>query len=292
MAVQGSTTGQLENAALEMIIKALHTEEHAAPCVHLFEQDTLQPGSDTYVIPKVGQMTLIGIEETQENTNEQDIGMTTNSVQTSIVGAKVVLTDFLLRSSSQNYWGIVGVQFGDAKARKEDEDEIALFTALNGGTTFGAAAAALSAANAVSCVSRARTNKFGTKVFIIHHPNAVSRLMRDLSTVGSGQIVGIPKGPSADALGDFFGGMLMPGVPVYSDGNITRDSSDDAIGCIANKGALGICRSGGVRRAKKRDEGIGEGAWILYLTARYVTYEIDDTRGAPMTYDAVDPATS
>ena len=292
MAVQGSTTGLLENAALEMIIKARYTAEHAAPCVQLFEQATLKPGADTYIIPKVGQMTLMGIAEREENTNEQDIGMTTNSVQTSIVGAKVVLTDFLLRSTTQDYFAITGRQLGDARARKEDEDMIALFSALNGGTTFGAAGAALSAASAIGCLSRARTNKFGGKVFIIHHPNAISRLKRDLSTVGSGQIVAIPKGPSAEALEDFFSGMLAPGVPLYEDGNITRDASDDAIGCIANQGALGICRSGGLRRSKELKEGICEGAWVLYLTARYVTFEIDDTRGAPMTYDAVDPATS
>ena len=292
MAVQTSATGQLENAAREMIARARYTEEHNAPCMELIEKFTLEQGSDTLVIPKVGQMTMMGINEGQENTNEQDIGMTTISVQPSIVGAKVIITDRLLRQNTQNIWTIVGKQMGDAMARRKDTDIIALFSALNGGTSLGAAGAAFSSANAVSCIGVARTGKYGTDLAFVMHPNSLLRLNRDLMVIGSGQIRPIPSGFSADRLSKFFDGIVLSGIPFFHDGNITRDTSDDAIGALFDKGALGILQSVAMRKEKERKPGIGDGAWALHVTADYGAFEIDDTKGAPCTYDAVNPATS
>jgi len=292
MAVQKSTSGQLENAAREMIGRARFTEEHNAPCMELVEKFALEEGSDTLIVPKVGQMTMMGINEGEENTNEQDIGMTTISVTPSLVGAKVIVTDRLLRQNTQNIWGIVGKQMGDAMARKKDTDIIALFSALNGGTSLGAAAAPFSSANAVSCIGVARSNKYGSDLCFVMHPNQLLRLNRDLAVIGSGQIRPIPDGFSKDRLGKFFDGIVLSGIPFFHDGNITRDSSDDAIGAIFDKGALGILQSVAMRKEKERKPGIGDGAWALYVTADYGVFEIDDDKGAPCTYDAVDPATS
>ena len=158
MATQTSTTGQLANAAKEMIAKARFTEEHSAPALALIQKFTLEQGHDTLVVPKVGQMTWLGANEGEETTNEQDIGMTTTSVTTSIVGAKVIITDALLEQNSQDIWALVGKQMGDGRVRKIEADILALFTALNGGTTYGAAGAAYSAANALSGIAKAKTS--------------------------------------------------------------------------------------------------------------------------------------
>ena len=290
MAVQGSTTGQLENASKEMIKEAIYTMEHEAPNRALTRKFTLQEGHDTMVIPKVGQMTFMAIAETQANTNEMDIGMTTSSVSTSIVGGKVILTDTLLRDNSLDIWQVVGKQVGDAGARRMDRDIIALYTALNGGTTLGAAAAIFNIDNVQAVITHAMTNKFGSGLHIVCHPNQLGRLSKDLSAINSGRP--IPTGYSEDRLRNFFTGVVLGGVPFFHTGNIDLDTNNDAIGCIKSKDTLGVLEAGAVRRRKDRDENIGEGAWILYITHRYTAFERDDATGAPLTYASATKATS
>lgn len=290
MAVQGSTTGQLENASKEMIAKALFTLEHTAPNRALARRFVLPAGHDTMVIPKVGQMTFMAINETEENTNEMDIGMTTSSVGTSIAGGKVILTDTLLRQNTQDIWDIVGTQIGDAEVRKVEADLIALYASLNGGTTLGAAAAVFNVENVMNVIAYAKINKFGQRLHVIHHPSALLRLSKDLTTLGANRP--IPAGYSQERLQDFFGGIVLGGVPFFETANIEPDSNGDAVGIIKHKDALAVLEAGAVRRAKERDEGIGEGAWVLYVTHRYTAFEMDDSLGAALTYAAATPPTS
>ena len=293
MTVQGTSTAQLNNASMEMIKEAIYTMEHSAPNKALVRTFTLEQGHDTMVIPKVGQMTFMAINETEKNTNEMDLGMTTTSVTTSIVGGKVILTDTVLRDNALDLWQIAGQQIGDAAARRMERDIIALYTGLNGGTSYGAAGAPFSAEMVLNAIATAKTNKMGMRLHIIHHPNAIMRLSKELSTIGAGGSARpIPRGFSEDRLADFFKGIVLGGVPFFETGEIDRDTNNDAIGVIKQRDAIGILQAGEVRRKKVRDESIGEGVWVLYVTHRYAGFEMDDAKGAPMTYAAATPATS
>ena len=292
MAVQGSTTGQLENASKEMISMARFTEEHNMPAVSLVEPFTLGKGMDTLVVPKVGQMSMLYLNETEENTNEQDIGMTTISVQGSIAGAKVILTDTLLRQNSQNLWKIVGRQMGDGMARFKDDAVTGLYGALNGGTDLGSAGRVLSSVNAINVVATAKADKYGNRLYVNHHPVTIMRLSRDLGVIGSGTVRPIPSGFSSNRLNNYWSGIKLSTVGFFEDGEISRDSSDDAIGVIADKGALGILMAVAMRRERERKPGIGEGAWMLHVTSNFAAFEIDDSKGAPITMDAANPATT
>ncbi len=287
---QISTTGQLENASKEMIDMSRFTAEHNAPVEALTTHFTLKKGEDTGVFPKVGQMSMKNLVQGQDIVDEEEIGMSTVSVTTSEVGAKIVLTDKLLRQNNAVNFRSVGRQLGDGWKRKKEEDLISLFPALNGGTSLGAAAAAFSAANATGCVSIAHTDKMGESLSIIQHPNAVMRLARDLSTIGSGQIRPLPEGFSARMLGRAWSGYRIWDTPVFQTGNITRDSSDDAIGAIINPDALAMLTSMTQTTERERDASLR--AWEVVMVGDYSAFELDDTRGAPLTFDAADPSTS
>jgi hypothetical protein len=290
MAVQISTTGQLENASKEMIDTARFTQEHNAPVQALVTNFTLKKGQDTGVFVKVGQMAMSNLTEGEDIVDSEDIGMTTQSVVPSEVGAKVILTDKLLRQNDAVNFQLIGRQLGDGAKRKKEEDLISLFSALNGGTTLGAAAAAFSADNVTAAVSIAKTDKYGDNLAIVQHPNAVMRLARDLSTIGSGQIRPIPEGFSSRMLSRAFRGYLIWDVPIFETGNITRDSSDDAIGAIINPDALAILQSKSFGTERERDASLR--AWELVMVSDYAAFELDDTRGAPLTFDAANPSTS
>ena len=286
---QTATTGNLENAQKVIIAAALYTEEHNAPALALIESFSLGKGEKQVTVPKVGQMSMSDLTDGQDIIDEEDIGMTTVDLTASEVGAKVILTDKLVRQSAPNVMSIVGRQLGDGMARKKDTDVHALYSGLNGGTTLGAAAATMSLANVAGAITYAKANKFGSQIYILQHPNAVYDIASTAVTASA--TYPVPAGWSADLLGNFFSGLRpLNGVPIFEDGNLSVDSSDDAIGVIADKSALAVLKSVDTRTERQRDASLR--ATELVMTADYGVFELDDSRGAAMTYDAAAPSTT
>ena len=286
---QTATTGNLENAQKIIIAASRYTEEHNAPAMALIEQFTLPSGAKQQTVPKVGQMTISDLTDGQDIIDEEDIGMTTVDLTASEVGAKVILTDKLVRQSAENVFSIVGRQLGDGMARKKDTDVHALYSGLNGGTTLGAAGATFSLANVAASISYAKANKFGSQLYILQHPNAVFDIANTAVTASA--TYPVPKGWSEDLLGEFFSGLRpLNGVPIFEDGNLSVDASDDAIGVIADKSALCVLKSVDTKTERQRDASLR--ATELVMVADYGVFELDDSRGAAMTYDAAAITTS
>ena len=285
---QTATTGNLENAQRIIIAAARYTEEHNAPAMALIESFNLPRGAKQVTVPKVGQMTMSDLTDGQDIIDEEEIGMTTVDLTASEVGAKIILTDKLVRQSAPNVMSIVGRQLGDGMARKKDTDVHALYSGLNGGTTLGAAATSMTLAFTAAAIAYAKANKFGSQLYILQHPNAVYDIAA--TAVTSSQYA-IPKGWSEDLLGNFWSGIRpLNNVPIFEDGNLSVDASDDAIGVIAEKSALAVLKSVDTRTERQRDASLR--ATEVVLTADYGVFELDDSRGAPLTFDAAAPATS
>lgn len=252
------------------------------PCVNLVEKMTLGKGNKQVTVPKVGQMTASNLSDGVDITDTEDIGMTTIDLTTGEVGLKVILTDKLVRQENESAFKIVGRQMGDAMARKKDTDVIALFSALNGGTTLGADNVYLNAANAGACIAHARANKFPTPLSIVHHPYAIAYLTRSLST-GPGATYPIPSGFAADLLKDFFA-ITLSGVPFFEDGNIAAIAGvDSAYGAIFSKNAMCVLEQMGFNTERERDASLR--ATEVVVTADYGCWELDDSYGAPMRYE-------
>jgi hypothetical protein len=275
-----------------MIKTARFTEEHNAPMTNLVERFTLQQGSDTLVIPKVAQMDMADLVDGQDMVTEQDIGMSTISVQTSEVGGKVIITDKLLRQNTSNIFSMVGRQLGDAMARKKDTDLLNLFSALNSGTDLGATTRVLTAENATRMIQAAKSGKFGSNLRFVHHPGAIFRLTSDLNTIGAVADItrNFPPGFVQPKLENFFTGIRLGGVPFFEDGNIAEDANGDGVGAIFDLGALGLLTSVGMRRERQRDASLR--GWEVVLTADYGAFEIDDTRGSAGTFNIANVATT
>ena len=288
---QTATTGNLENAQRTIIAAARYTEEHNAPALALIEKFTLGKGEKTVTVPKVGQMTMSNLQDGIDIIDEEDIGMTTVDLTASEVGAKVILTDKLVRQSAPNVMSIIGRQLGDGMASKKYTDVHSLYSSLNGGTTVGAATKFMKASNVQGAIAFAKANKFGSQVYILHHPNSVAYLSKEAATVASAVTNGIPDGWTADLLKNFWSGLRpMNNVAIFEDGNLTVDSDDDAVGVIADKSAMAVLVSVDTRTERQRDASLR--ATEVVMTADYGVFELDDSRGAPLTFDAAALATN
>mgnify|MGYP003147200704 CR=1 FL=1 len=279
---QTATTGNLENAQRIILSSARYTEEHNAPALALIEQFTLPKGSKQVTVPKVGQMSMSDLVDGQDIVDEEDIGMTTVDLTASEVGAKVILTDKLVRQAADNVFSIIGRQLGDGMARKKDTDVIALWPNLNSGTILSADNADWTVAIVHNSIAYAKEKKFGTQLYIIHHPNAVAKLSQSSATTADTAAAGeLTSGWSVDLLKNFYSGLRpINGVSIFEDGNIEKiGTTDSGYGVIADKSAMAALTSVDTRTERQRDASLR--ATEVVMTADYGVFELDDTRGAP-----------
>lgn len=287
---QNATSGNLASAQRIVIAAVRYTEEHNAPAMNLIEHMTLQRGAKQVTVPKVGQMSVSDLVDGQDIVDEEEIGMTTVDLTSAEVGAKIVLTDKLIRQSQPNVFSMVGRQLGDGMARKEDTDVIALYSGLNGGTTLGAAGAAFSAANFAAAIAQARGKSSDPfrPTYANMHPHSVFNYVTATTAIGSANHW--PEGFQRDKLENFYSRRSFNGVSLFEDGNIDVDASGDAIGVVAARDALVVLRSLNTRTERQRDASL-RGTEVV-MTADYGVFELDDTKGFPMTFDAAAPSTT
>ena len=79
-------------------------------------------------------------------------------------------------------------------------------------------------------------------------------------------------------------------MPVYQDGNIDADASGDGIGAVFSREALVYLESVGFNTEQQRDASL-RGTEIV-VTSDYGVFELDDTYGAPVTFQVSAEATS
>ena len=288
---QTATTGNVENAQKIIIATARFTEEHNAPALALIEQFTLPKGAKQVTVPKVAQMDVSDLQDGRDIVDEEEIGMTTVDLTASEVGAKVILTDKLVRQMSDNVFTMIGRQLGDAMARKKDKDVLDLYTNLNDGTKLGATTKELTADNIVACISVAKANKFGNQLYILHHPNAVAALAASAAATASATSSEMTSGWAVDLLKNFYSGLRpINGVSIFEDGNISEDGNGDGIGGIADKTAMAALTSMETRTERQRDASL-RGTEVV-ITSDYGVFELDDSRGAGLLYKVSNLATN
>ena len=148
----------------------------------------------------------------------------------------------------------------------------------------------MKASNLQGVIAYAKANKFGSQLYILHHPNAIAYLSKEAATVASSPAA-IPDGWSEDLLKNFWSGLRpMNNVAIFEDGNIAEDSSGDGIGVIADKSAMATLSSVDTRTERQRDASLR--ATEVVMTADYGVFELDDTRGAGVTFDVTALATN
>ena len=284
---QAATTGNLESAQKIILAAARYTEEHNAPAMALIESFTLPKGAKQVTVPKVGQMSMSDLVDGQDIVDEEEIGMTTVDLTAAEVGAKVILTDKLVRQASDNVMSIVGRQLGDGMARKKDNDVTALYSGFS--TDLGASGRPFDVGNVAAAVAYAKGSNFGSQIYINHHPFTVFDLAKEAA--GTAATYPMTPGWSQDLLGNFWSGIRpIFGVPVFEDGNITRTTPAATVGVIADKSALAVLKSVETRTERQRDASLR--ATELVMTSAYGVFELDDSRGAALTLDSTTPATT
>lgn len=297
---QSTGTANLSTVANRIIRQARYTQEANAPSWQLIDKIPLPNGASTVRWPKFGTFTISDLVDGQDMVDEQTLGMTTVDLTSTERGAKIIITDKLVREwGTTGVYEVIGRQFGDAAARKQDRDTQALYAGLNGGTAFGAAGTAMTLAIYAGGIARARgggassASSAGSEPFdptySVQHPHVMYLVTRSATAIGSGTSMRVNDVREEAMLKKFFD-FSFNGVDAHESKNIFIDSSGDATGVLAQRDALVGLTSVGWRT--KRQEDISQRGTEIVFTADYGVFELDDLHGAPTLYDAAVPATT
>lgn len=295
---QTSLTTGLNAAQNTIIREARYTQEANTPSWQLIEKVQLPRGASTVKMPKVGTFEISDLQDGVDMTDGQDIGMTSVDLTATERGAKIIITDKLARQNgTTDVFRIVGRQFGDAGARKQDRDVQALYSGLNGGTAYGAAGQSVTLAKWAAGIAGARgggasaTDSAGSEPFdptySVMHPHQAYEITRTATAIGATTPVNDMR--EEELLKRFFK-INFNGVDMFESKNIYVDSSGDAVGILAQRDALIGLTSVDWYTERERDAS-ARGTEVNFVSD-YGVFELDDAHGAPLLYDAGAPATS
>lgn len=196
----------------------------------------------------------------------------------STVAIRSLVTDLVRASAASNVVADLGRLFGEAIAKKMDQDLLALFSGF--GTGVGGADTAMSAALIAQAVARLRANAVPSDALAcVVHPYVAYDLKKDLTNTFANPNAGIIQN---EAMQTGYVGTLF-GVPVFESSNIA-DTTGDSVGAVFHRDALGIAMIGDINiETQRRASYVGDD---IVASAHYGVGELYDGYGVKITADS------
>lgn len=290
MASGTTTTGSLADSLPTMIQSARRFEEHDFIVPKTVDRTDIPKGQgNTWNEIRTEQIVAQGIDENTVNENPQQFQDTLFSVTPTLVQVFTRVTDKTMRRISSNAASLLGKSSQLAMNRKLDQDglsQYANFSVQLAGTGTTVNHGHISAA--VSNI-RGNTTESGMGAGPIHtvlHPFHIKDLQDEIEA-GIGTYT-VPEGITAEFYANGFSGTVA-GSNVWSDGNITIDSTPDARGATYAQRAIVLVRELELKTETRRRPDVGGGADEVFLTAGYRYGERQDAWGRGIFGDATAP---
>jgi N4-gp56 family major capsid protein len=220
--------------------------------------------------------------------NEVDnTAVSTNGVTLTVstVAIRTMITDLVRASAASNVVADMGRLFGEAIAKKMDQDLLALFSGFSVGV--GGASTAMSAALVAQAVARLRANAVpGDQLACVVNPYVAYDLKKDLTNTFANPNAGVIQN---EAMLTGYVGSLF-GVPVFESSNIAdTGTAGDYVGAVFHRDALGLAMIGDISiETQRRASFVGDD---IVASAHYGVGELYDGYGVKITADSslVDP---
>lgn len=281
-----ATTSSLNDLLPAIVAEAMFVANERSIMRGLVKNFAIPAGSGkTITVPRYPVASAATITEGNE---VSDSTVSTDGVTLTVatVGVRTLVTDLARTSAASNVVADVGRLFGEAIARKIDQDLLALFSGFS--TGVGGASTALSAAVVAQAVARLRANAVPSDALAcVVHPYVAYDLKSNLTNTFANPNAGVIQN-EAMAMG--YVGSLF-GVPVFESSNIAdTGTAGDYVGAVFHRDALGLALIGDINiETQRRASYIGDD---IVASAHYAVGELYDTYGVKITADSslVDPA--
>ena len=282
----GSTTTTLNDLLPAITAEAMFVANERSIMRGLVKNYSI-PASNgkTITVPRYPVQSAAALTEGDEvsNTAVSTDGVT---LTVSTVAIRTMITDLVRASAASNVVADVGRLFGEAIAKKIDQDLLALFSGFS--TGVGGASTAMSAALVAQAVARLRANAVPSDALAcVVHPYVAYDLKKDLTNTFQNPNAGIIQN---EAMSVGYVGTLF-GVPVFESSNIAdTGTAGDYVGAVFHRDALGLAMIGDISiETQRRASYVGDD---IVASAHYGVGELYDSYGVKITADSslVDPA--
>ena len=225
-----------------IIEKARFWAQHNAPMAGLVEKFTMPKGANTITVNRYEDLTADALTDGIDMATGKSLSLTSVSLTTSEYGLKVIVTDKMVRENVDNVFKNIGKQCGDAMSKYRDGKLLALFESLTENGTLVGAGSDLTVAKLAAGVSILQGVPVPSGRMVgVFHPYAFYDLWSDL--INHGTDIAVPWVDMADSMIKqyFMGQDKRTLLPLFQDGHLSIDASDDAYGCIFVPEAFALC---------------------------------------------------
>jgi len=276
MAASTSTT--LATLLPSIVAEALFVANERSIMRGLVRNYTMAQGQGkTVTVPTYAKSTAAQLTEGTALTNT---AITTGSSVLTVqeVGLMTSISDLAMIASASNVVADIGRLFGEAVARKMDQDLAGLFSSFS--TVVGSNTTAATAAKLFEAIAKLRAAGYDTTAdcAVVLHPEVAYDLKASITSTfaAPASMVG------NSALENGYIGMLG-GVPVYETSNIVS-TAGDSIGGLFHRDALGLAMMSDVKIETQRQAALR--GWDIVGSALYAFGELQDAGGVALSFDS------
>ena len=233
-----------------------------------------------YQIPKYPTASAVAIAEASDlagSAGDITISTTVSNITLSEVGIMTVLTDMARNTSESNVIADLGKLFGEAIARKMDQDLIALFSGFS--TGIGAAQDEISVANLFKASATLKSLAVPGPYYGVFSPKAIFSVKSSLTNTFVNPNAGVLQN---QAMVEGYVGRIA-GIDIYETSNVVEESASNAINAVFSRDALGIAIMQDLKIATQRQE--SKRADDVVATAVYGVAELHDSYGVKLLGD-------
>jgi len=288
-----TTTSALSELLPSIVQEALFVASERSIMRGLVKNYTLGPAQGkTINVPIYPQQTAVSLTE-GTGLNLGDVGYanvntSTATLTVSEVGLATHITDLARLSSATNVVADIGRLFGEAIARKIDQDLTAKFSqfttnVVGSSGNILAVTGAISAASVFQAVAKLRSAGVpSSDLACVLHPSVAYDLKANITNTFANPNAGTIQN---EAMQMGYVGMLA-GVPVYETSNfaVANGAAGDYIGGLFHRDALGLGIMQDIRIETQRDALLRGDA--IVATAMYGTGKLYEAYGVAMAFDS------
>jgi len=280
----GSTTTTLNDLLPEIVQEAMFVASERSIMRGLVKNYTLAPGQGKTVnVPIYPVQTATALTEGDEITNTA-VSTDVATLTVSTVAIRTMLTDLARASAASNVVADLGKLFGEAVARKMDQDLTNLFNSLNAG--FGDNSGQITAASIFQAVAKLKAAAVPTEGMVcVLHPEIAYDLKSALTTNGNTPFTAGAFGETAnEAMRMGYVGQLA-GIQIFETSNIANTgTAGDYNGAVFHMDAFGLGMIGDIAiETQRRASFLGDD---IVCSAYYGVGVLQNNYGRYLAYDS------
>ena len=281
----GSTTTSLNDLLPTIVQEALFVASERSIMRGLVKNYTLAPSQGkTIQVPIYPIQTAVAVTEGDEVTNTE-VGTDVATFTVAQVGIRTLVTDMAINASASNVVSDLGRLFGEAIARKMDQDLIAKFSSFTT-NTVGSTSTTVTPALLMQAITKLKNAAVPTDgLVMVLHPSVAYDLKAALTTTGNTVFGAGAFGPTAnEAMQMGYVGMLF-GVPVFETSNFANTgAAGDYVGGVFHRDALGLGMMRDIQiETQRRASYLGTD---IVASAMYGTGVVYESYGVAATFDS------